>query len=72
MESDLPRADDRAIAVRLRDYDSCIICNRGKSKANLEVHEIVKDDQEASRKLANYVLLCEEHHRKAHPNGQER
>lgn len=64
--NDLPRSDERAIAVRLRDNDRCTICNRTPAETDLEVHAIIHGDDEANSKLANYVLLCEEHHRKAH------
>lgn len=67
---DLPRSDERAIAVRLRDDERCRICNRSKAENPLEVHEIVSGDDEAANKLANYVLLCQEHHRKAHENDR--
>lgn len=64
--NDLPPADERAIAVRLRDNDRCSICNRSAAETQLEVHAIVPNDDEAASKMSNYVLLCEEHHRKAH------
>ena len=63
---DLPRSDERAIAVRLRDNERCTICNRTPAETSLEVHAIIPEDEEASNKLSNYVLLCEEHHEKAH------
>lgn len=61
--NDLPPTDERVIAVRLRDHDQCTVCNRTES---LEVHQIVPDDKGAEKKLANYILLCEDHHQKAH------
>ena len=64
--NDLPKSDERAIAVRLRDNERCTICNRAASQTELQVHTIVPGDGPASMKLSNYVLLCEEHHRKAH------
>jgi 5-methylcytosine-specific restriction endonuclease McrA len=64
--NDIPPADERAIAVRLRDNEQCTVCNRSQSETNLEVHAIIPDDEEAASKLANFVLLCEKHHRKAH------
>jgi 5-methylcytosine-specific restriction endonuclease McrA len=63
---DLPPWDERAIAARLRDNDRCTVCNRTPAETKLEVHAIVRDDEEASNKLGNYVLLCKEHHEKAH------
>ncbi len=64
--NDLPQTDERAIAVRLRDNERCTICHRSTSEASLEVHAIVHGDKQAQNKLSNYVLLCEEHHEKAH------
>jgi 5-methylcytosine-specific restriction endonuclease McrA len=70
-ENDIPRTDERAIAVRLRDDAQCAICHRNQAEAQLEVHEIVPNDDEAAKTISNYVLLCEEHHRKAHQTEQE-
>jgi 5-methylcytosine-specific restriction endonuclease McrA len=64
--SDLPPSDERAIAVRLRDNDSCTICRRTSAETNLEVHSIIPGDGDVQDRLSNYVLLCEDHHRAAH------
>jgi 5-methylcytosine-specific restriction endonuclease McrA len=70
-QNDIPRADERAIAVRLRDDAQCAICKRSQTEASLEVHEIVPNDKEAAKTISNYVLLCQEHHRKAHQTEQQ-
>ena len=68
--TDLPPTDERAIAVRLRD-EQCAICHRNEAETTLEIHEIVANDDEAAKTMANYVLLCEEHHQKAHRQARE-
>lgn len=69
--NDIPRTDERAIAVRLRDDEQCAICHRNQAEAPLEVHEIVPNDDQAAKTMSNYVLLCKEHHEMAHRGHQE-
>ena len=69
--NDIPRTDERAIAVRLRADEQCAICHRNQAETQLEVHEIVSNDDEAAKTISNYVLLCKEHHGKAHQTEQE-
>lgn len=64
--NDLSPTDERAVAVRLRDNNRCAICNRGRSRTELEVHAIVTGDDEAANRMSNYILLCKKHHRLAH------
>lgn len=66
MSSDIPRSDERAIAVRLRDQDRCQGCGESKhSSDHLEVHSIVPEHVGVDT-LTNYVLLCERCHQLAH------
>lgn len=69
--NDIPQTDERAVAVRLRDDEQCAICNRNQAEVQLEVHEIVANDDEAAKTISNYMLLCKEHHQKAHQAEQE-
>jgi len=69
--TDIPRTDERAIAVRLRADEQCAICHRNQAEVSLEVHEIVSNDDEAAKTISNYILLCEDHHKKAHSTQQE-
>lgn len=61
---DIPRSDERAIAIRLRDHGQCQACNRTADEVDLEVHQIVPGA--GSNQMSNFVLLCSEHHRDAH------
>jgi predicted restriction endonuclease len=63
--TDIPATDDRAIAVRSRD-EQCAICDQSPAEATLQIHEIVPGDDDAENRMANYILLCKEHHKKAH------
>jgi 5-methylcytosine-specific restriction endonuclease McrA len=72
--SDLPRSDDRAVAVRLRDRDQCQACKRTAAEVgSLEVHRIVPHEETVNQ-LSNYVLLCQRCHNAAHtdegPDGE--
>lgn len=62
---DLPRSDERAVAVRLRDHERCQACNRTASKFRLEVHRIVPGDR-AANQMSNFILLCADCHDSAH------
>ena len=61
--NDLPRHDERAIAVRLRDNEQCQACSRTASESTLEIHRIVPVN---TNQMSNFVLLCKRCHAAAH------
>lgn len=69
--SDLPRTDERTLAVRRRDRDQCQACKRTTAEtAGFHIHQIVPGDQ-AANQLSNYVLLCPQCHCDAHRGADE-